>query len=271
MEHVGRSDVLSKETDMKNFDIVRHSNWWKTIVTNFKVLPFRQAIHLPIVFFGNCELLLNKNSIEIQQPEENLKFGMIRIGNLWSNLHGWNTQTKKTRLEVRGKLVFKGASFIGNGSLIYVDNNAKLTLGHRSFFTADVKIACYKEIYIDDFTRIAWESQIFDTNFHYIADEQGVVRGKCKGIHIGKYCWIGNRVSVMRGSKLSDWTTIGSNSLVSKDISDVENGTFAGTPVKLLKTGQKRVFNWQSELRLNDFFAEYPDGEITLKQEEIEY
>lgn len=256
---------------MKNFDIIRYSNWWKTIVTNFKVLPFRQAIHLPIVFFGDCELLLHKNCIEIQQPEENLKFGMIRIGNLWSSVHGWNTQPHITHMEIRGKLIFKKRCFIGNGALIYVDKFAKLYLGDRVTSNADIKITCYNNISIDDNTRMAWECQVFDTNFHYVADEIGVVHNHRKSTNIGKNCWIGNRVSIMGGSNIADWTIIASNSLVNKDISNVDRGMFAGQPVRLVKTGLRRVFNWQTELRLNDFFAQHPDGEIILTQEEIEY
>lgn len=255
---------------MTKWTILKHANLWKTLYVNFKTLPFHQAKHLPIVIFGKCELLLRQNCIEIEQ-NEHFQFGMIRIGNNWSNLHGWNTQPHLTRMELRGKLTFKGRCFIGNGSLIYVDKKAHLILGDRTFFTAQLKIACYKEIFIDDYSRIAWESQIFDTNFHFTADDNGAIHNNKRAIYIGKYCWIGNRCSVMGGSKIADWTTIASNSLVNKDISNVSNGVFAGQPVRLVKTGLRRVFNWQSELMLNEFFTKNPDGEIVLKDAEIAY
>ena len=255
---------------MTYWTIIKHTNWWKTLYVNFKTLPFHQAKHLPIVMFGKCDLLLNPNCIAIEQ-NEHFQFGMIRIGNLWSSVHGWNTQPHYTHMEIRGKLIFRGRCFIGNGALIYVDNTAELELGDRVTFNADAKITCYNRISIGDYTRIAWETQILDTNFHYVADEKGVVHNHRKTIYIGKNCWIGNRVSIMGGSKLADWTTIASNSLVNKDISNVERGMFGGTPVKLIKTGLRRVFNWQSELMLNDFFSKHPDGEIVLKDNEISY
>lgn len=255
---------------MTNWTIIKNANWWQTLYVNFKALPFHQAKHLPIVMFGKCDLLLDSGSIEIEQNEQ-FQFGMIRIGNLWSSVHGWNTQPHLTHMEVRGKLRFKGRCFIGNGALIYVDKSAILSLGDRVTFNADAKITCYNSIDIDDYTRFAWETQIFDTNFHYVADEMGVVHNHRKTIHIGKNCWIGNRVSIMGGSKLADWTTIASNSLVNKDISNVERAVFGGTPVKLLKTGLRRVFNWQSELMLNEFFSKHADGEIVLKDNEISY
>lgn len=255
---------------MTNWTIIKNANWWQTLYVNFKALPFHQAKHLPIVMFGKCELLLQPNCIKIVQ-NQHFQFGMIRIGNNWSNIHGWNTHPFLTRMEIRGKVIFKGRCFIGNGTSIYIDRNANLTLGERTYLSSQVKIASYKDICIDDYSRIAWESQIFDTNFHYTANEMGVIHNHRKTIYIGKYCWIGNRVSIMGGSRIANWTTIASNSLINKDISNVENGVFAGQPVKLVKAGLRRVFNWQSELRLNQYFAEHPDGEIILKDNEISY
>lgn len=255
---------------MTNWTIIKNANWWKTLYVNFKTLPFQQAIHLPIVVFGKCELLIHPYCIEIEQNEY-FQFGMIRIGNNWSCVHGWNTHHLHTRIEIRGKMTFKGRCFIGNGTSIYIDGNAHLIMGERVYISSQVKIASFKEISIDDYSRIAWESQIFDSNFHYTADEQGIVRNHRKTIYVGKYCWIGNRVSIMGGSKIPDWATVASNSLVNKDIGDVKYGMFVGSPVKLIKIGLRRVYNWQSELRLNEFFSEHPDGKTRLSDDEIEY
>lgn len=255
---------------MTRWAIVKHANWWSTLYINFKVLPFHQARHLPIVIFGKCELLIHPGCIDIEQNDY-FQFGMIRIGNNWSCMHGWNTHPLQTRLEIKGRMTFKGRCFIGNGTAIYVETNAHVTFGERTYFGSQVKIASFKEIYIDDYSRFPWESQIFDTNFHYIADEYGNVHNNVKSIYVGKYCWVGNRCTIMHGSKIADWSIIASNSLVNKDISDVEYGVWGGSPVKLIKKGLRRVFNYQSELRLDEFFAEYPDGVKKLNDSEIAY
>ncbi len=39
---------------------------FKTLYANFKLLPFRQAIRLPIVIYGNTQLLLDHSSVQFR-------------------------------------------------------------------------------------------------------------------------------------------------------------------------------------------------------------
>ena len=42
--------------------------YYKTLIANFKLLPFKQAIHLPLVIYSPIQLKLNKAHIRLNVP-----------------------------------------------------------------------------------------------------------------------------------------------------------------------------------------------------------
>ena len=129
-----------------------------------------------------------------------------------------------------------------------------------------INISCFSSVKIGNNTRIAHRSQIYDYNFHYIADlNRRKVYPLGRPIIIGDNCWICNTSSISAGAIIPDNTIVTSNSLVNKDFSAIEkNSIIGGIPAKLIKTGSILINNKKIVSRLNTYFSTETDEPYTL-------
>ncbi len=188
-------------------------NWWRTLLFNFKHLPLKQAVHLPVLLYLSGETSGN-GSYLIDIPLENIRFGMLKFG-----VRNENSILSKTGLCIHndGVFVLKGSGVIGNGSSITIGKDCVLTMGRNFGITGDVAIHCYDKITIGDFFSCSWDVSIDDTDHHQLFDvEENKAKKETCPIIIGDYVWICQKVTVLKGSQLSDWTIVSSNSLVNK-------------------------------------------------------
>lgn len=242
------------------FKFYIQANWIKTIVLNFKLLPLCEARKLPILLFGKMDLHIG-NSAKVIWKSGEVRFANVLIGNSHSSpLSSFNHRYTTTYLSINGNLIFDGfGQFIGNGSKIKVNNGATLYLGDHVYFNNDTMLSCYNKIIIGANTTFSWSCQIFDTNFHYMVDCDGIIKRKNGEILIGNGSWIGYRSTLQKGTKLDDYTIIASNSVVNKDFMGEPNCVIGGVPAKLLSKGKFYVGNYALEVKLDDFFAQHPD------------
>lgn len=213
-------------------------NWLAIIYFNFKILPFKQAIKLPFDFYHKVRFENIQGNIIIKNG--NIHRAMIKIGGRGSEMF----PHLPAIIDIKGTLVFNGTTEIGNGCLLRVENNGKLTFGNRVRIGANSKIICEDKITFGNEIGISWESQVFDTNFHYTKDiNSEKILPKTAPIVIGSYNWFGNRVNIMKGTITPNNTIAASNSLLNKDYTYIPAySVLAGTPAKLVKSGIKRMF-----------------------------
>ncbi|MDN3584450.1 acyltransferase [Mucilaginibacter flavus] len=185
---------------------------------------------MPILISRNFFLYKMKGAITIDAP---VKTGMIQIG--YARIGVSDFERTRGILEVYGDIVFKGRAFIMHGSKIIVSKNAELIFGDDFSASAEVTIIAEKRIVIGNGTGISWQTQIMDTDFHYIADENGVVINEPTEIIIGNKVWIGCRCNILKGSLIPDGCVVGSGSLITKKLSG-ENNIFGGNPTRILKS-----------------------------------
>ena len=221
----------------------------KTLYVNFSKLPFSQAIKLPILLAKNVYIYDLTGEIAIEGP---IKSFMIRFGYFGEDTLVW--KNNKILLKIAGKIIFRGSSHYGIGVVMRVEPGALLTIGDNVRISNLTKIICYQNIEIGDNCRIAWESQIIDTTFHFIKNiETGEVSERHKSIKIGKNNWIGNRTSIMKGSETPDFCIVASNSLINKSYSISSYCLLGGIPAKLIKTNIYRVMDEEEDLLLNQY------------------
>ncbi|MEJ8764146.1 acyltransferase [Phocaeicola sp. HCN-40430] len=218
-----------------------HHNWIAIIYFNFKMLPFHQAIYLPFDFRHKVRFECLKGKIIIN-PNIKLRRGIIAIGGRGSEMFPHNPTIINFRKG--GKIYLNGITEIGVGSYLYIGENGTLTLGNKVRIGAFSKLYCNKRITIGDEVGISWESQIFDTNFHFMENiENKQILEKDTPIIIGSYNWFGNRVNIMKGTKTPDHCIIASNSLCNKDYTNFPlYSLIAGSPAKFIKQGVRRLF-----------------------------
>lgn len=251
----------------KNFLYLRSFLWiglFKSIYINFRLLPFRQAIKLPIIVSRST--FLDSLSGEIIVGVK-VKFAMLRIGFFNTDFMSW--KENRNFIKIDGKWLINGQTNFGVGSKIIIDQNANLSTGDNFISGSNSKIICRDRIEIKSNCRIAWDVQIMDTNFHYIKDiETGKVYKKTHPVFIGQNNWIGNRSSIMAGTQTPDFFIIASNSLCNKNYTkDFQPFTLVGgTPAKLIKTNVCRVLD-KEEREIDELFSDTNLSELIVNKE----
>ncbi len=235
------------------------ANFYKTILINFRLLPLRDAVKLPIVLIGNVKIKGCRGCVEwINVPK--IHVGMLIVGELPDDNHG-SFKKYTTRLKVQGKLVLEDHIHIRGGGSFIVGEKAIMTIGKDTMLNSFNRIWCTNSIQIGRNIRTSWEVQIFDSNFHYLIDEKGYTR-RCEGnVIIGNNVWIGNRCTINKGSVLPDFCVVASGSIVNKDFSEYgEKVTIGGMPAKYLRSGFRRLFNRRIQQEVNTFFHNNPEA-----------
>lgn len=206
-----------------------HLNF-KTFVFNFHYLPFKQAVHLPFFLSRNTKLKSMKGAVRVSGP---LRPGMIRIGT--EEVGFYDKRHNRPIWENAGMVDFKGVARIKYGASIVVGFGARLTLGEGFKISSGSRIICFKSVEIGRNCRISWDSQIIDTDFHRVFDENSKHMNPDREIRIGDDCWIGNKSSIQKGCNLGNMIVVASNSMVNSQIRG-DNVILAGNPAKIIKT-----------------------------------
>ncbi|MCU7204084.1 hypothetical protein [Turicibacter sp. TA25] len=202
----------------------------KSLYFNLVVLPFDQAIKLPIRVKWNVRLFkITKNCIEINSK---VKTNMITIGFRGSIF----VPEKKSLIEIQrgGKIIFNGACNIAEGMNISVLNGGTLELGENFYANRNLQIQCVKKIKIDNESLLGWNISIRDTDGHLIK-ENGISKKISDDIYIAKKVWIASDTTILKGTELANGTIVACNSLVSGLKINNTNCLIAGIPAKVKK------------------------------------
>ena len=214
-------------------------NWIKTIWFNFKALPFSQARFLPFILGYRCRI---KKVGQIQICGK-VSPGMISIGVIRLLT---DTNTERLLFSNKGKLLLSGRVKFHPGAKIVIKKNGTLLLGQRVAIGSFTKIFCSTGITMGHDVRISWESQIFDTDFHFLSNTvTGKIYDRKAPVEIGNNVFIGNRCTIGKGTHLCDGTVVSCCSKVSGDFSnDGENVLIVGNPAKVVKKGVQMSSGW---------------------------
>lgn len=215
------------------------TSWLKSIYLNFTMLPFKQAIKLPIIVTKYTYFYSLSGKIHLTSPA---KFGMIRMGYFGEDVI--TPKDARTLLQIEGEMNIAENVHFGCGVVIRIEPQATFEIETNVRISNRTKVICYDNISIGHDTRIAWECQIIDTTFHYMRNmETGSVSTLTTPVRIGAHNWIGNRVNVMKGANLPDYTIVAAGSLCNKKYDFPEYSLIAGAPAKLIKTGIYRCLD----------------------------
>ena len=106
------------------------------------------------------------------------------------------------------------------------------------------------------------QNQIYDTDFHFRATQEGYVHNSSKPVLLGAYTFIGNRVTITKGVILPAYTIVSANSLVNKTL-PIESGTIiGGIPAKPLAKDFYHIHNTKIEASLYEYFKKHPEEKL---------
>lgn len=234
----------------------------KTILLNFKLFSFKEAIRFPVIIYGKYTvfhfLSLKKGQIELICPCET---GVIRLNRRIGHNIG---DGLKGSLCLDGKLVVKGICDIGQGCSISIRKGAIMEIGDKFSITGSSKINVYESVILGSNIIISWNVQIHDTNYHYfIKDERIFPRNK--KIEIGDNVWIGHDVTIAKGSVIPSNCIIASNSLVNGKFNEAGNGLLiAGIPAKVIRSNIRPINCYNKDALIDRFLKNYSIKEGVL-------
>lgn len=227
-----------------------HTNIIQTILLNFRMLPFKQAIRMPIFVYGKFTLRGHKGHIVLNMP---VRSEMIIIG---KNSSYVTTTAQRTIWTINGTLTFHGPIKFAFGSYLLVADDAQLSFGTKGTYCgSNFKVMCFNKITIGNNVRMAWDVQIYDSTFHYIRNlnKDNKIAPLTKPIFLESNIWIGNRSTITKGAVIPNETIVSSNSLVNKDFSTLPPYCLlAGAPAVLKASGLQRIWDEEEQKRLDE-------------------
>lgn len=233
-----------------------NSHWFNPLYTlyfNLIFLPFKQAIHFPIYVYGWPKLFAQYGSMLCI---DKCYSGMIRLN--ITIPEGPQYTSGNSEFAIWGKVIFRGSCKIASACKINVGPNGVFDIGDKTIITTFCNITAYSKIIIGSGTRITHRCQIFDTNFHYVADFNRMrIKRLAHPIIIGQGCWICNSTTISGGAIIPDKTIVASNSLVNKDFSSIApESVIGGMPAKFLVSNRVRVYSNKLNSTLSVFFLQ---------------
>ena len=216
---------------------VQH-NWLAILYLNFRMLPLRQAIHLPIDIYHEIRFVNLTGRIIIEAPT--YWRGMVKMGTQGAELFSVKNETI---LDIRGDLIIKGRFTSGVGTCFRVDDNATMIMGENVIIGGLNLLFCSKCIELDAGFLSSWKCQIMDTDTHPIIDQLSQEEMPfISPVHIGEHTWLCNGVTINKGTQIPANTIVASHSLCNKDYTSVgTNCVLAGVPARAVA----REKNWR--------------------------
>ncbi|HAR84937.1 hypothetical protein IO99_05000 [Clostridium sulfidigenes] len=207
----------------------------KTIYFNFKYLPFKKAIKLPIIVSHRVWLMKSRGNVNINSNV--IKPAMIKLG--FGEVGIFDSMRSRSVWNVSGTVNFSGTATLGHGIKVSVEDEGKLNIGNNLIVTAESSIICRREISLGENVMISWQAQIMDSDLHPIINSENIVINKDEPIDIGDNSWIGSRVILLKGVKLPKGTIVAAGSTLNKgalkSIKEKENSLIGGEPIRILK------------------------------------
>lgn len=218
-------------------------NWIKTLWFNCKTLPFSKAIRCPVIIAYNTKI---KNVGKIVFTNDiypaMVSLGVIRLG-------GIETTSNPLVFNNRGTLEIGGRLKIHPGAVFSIVKGATIKVGNCVGFGANSKVICRKSITIANNVQCSWNTQILDSDFHFLYNiEKDKYYPRTKDIIIGNNVFIGNGCTIGKGTILPDGCVVSCISKVSGDFTtEGENLLISGNPAKVIKKGVNISSGWFPE------------------------
>ena len=203
-------------------------NFVKTVFFNFRYLPFKQAIHLPI------QVTLNLRNIQ-------LKRGQIVLKKYWrkcvridcGGCLGLQEFSGGIYMSPNSKLIFHGSAKLGKGTVLRCDENAIIEIGEGFFCNKNCFFRCNDKIVFGDRCIVGWNVQINTTNGHRIWTEDK--ESKDSGpVFIGNHVWITSNVIITKNVTVSEDSVVAQGAVLTS-IFKKKHVLIGGVPAKIIK------------------------------------
>jgi acetyltransferase-like isoleucine patch superfamily enzyme len=136
------------------------------------------------------------------------------------------------RLGPNARLSIHGVAKICRGSVVYLDHDAHLEIGHHSYLNTSSTITCFEHITIGSGCAISWNTNIFDGNAHELISD-GIRKPPRKPVRIGNQVWVGSGATILPGVSIGDGSVVAAGAVVTRDVPP--GVIVAGNPGRVIK------------------------------------
>lgn len=176
-------------------------------------------------------ITLHKNvNLNIAKTANITGEGLLKLGEVWDKYDPF-----KSLFCVRegATIIVKNKFRIYSGAKVYVNKNAKLSLG-SGYINHNLNLSCFCNIEIGENVAISENVTIRDSDNHEIIGANKLIT---QPVIIGNHVWIGMNVTILKGVTIGDGAVIAAGSVVNKDV--LSNTLVAGVPARLIKKDVK--------------------------------
>lgn len=207
-----------------------------SIYFNFKMLPFRQALKLPILLIRPKFFSLRGKIII---DDRICRFGLVKMG-------GWGCKAyPNTGIKLNlqgGPWTIKGKTWIGSNSYIEIGRRGRLETGCNVVASTSLILFCSRNIVLGDSTRFGWNCKVMDTSFHPLKSlNTGERKAAGAPIQIGCFNWFATDCVILPGTTTVDYCVFGYGCILTKSVRSESYCVHGGSPVHVLSRGYYRV------------------------------
>jgi len=225
----------------------QHLKVYKSFVFNLRAFGFKTALKLPVFIFSNTKILsVGKIRIFCEMTP-----GLICIGKADSKSQGCSKFSNEGELLVKGPVIIGGCTSFSNSGTITFDGYNLISEG--------CTVVIKEKLTIGKNSRVGFHSFVMDSDEHFTIDvEKLEVYPYTRPIVIGRFNWIGSYTYIKKGTKTPDYMIVASpNALLCKDYTEMPPySVMGGSPARLIKSGIRRIFNYEQQQKLEKFFSQ---------------
>lgn len=207
----------------------------KTIYFNFRTLPIKQAVKLPIfVSYATKFLSLRRGCVKL---DDSIKYKTFSVVIGFNGTGVIPPQKSMISLKI-GSILFKGTTHIAEGCVIDIDGG-DLTLGKNFSANRNFWISCNQSITFGEDAMLGWNIKFFDATGHRVF-VNGHEKAAYKPITIGDHVWIGSESHILKGTSIPDNSIVAYGSVVTRRF-DAPDSIYGGIPSLCIQSG----ISWQ--------------------------
>lgn len=150
---------------------------------------------------------------------------------------------RSVRINCEGQMVLGHRAVILRDARIYVGPDAILRLGRHAKIGERNVINVGTSVTIGDYSRLSWDVQLLDTDFHEVTYADGTTSIPSKPIVIGDKVLVSTGSIILKGVTIGDGAIVAAGAVVTKDVPS--GAIVGGNPARIIGVGSRTNYDRQ--------------------------